>query len=85
MIPYSTTETLRVKIPLVSIIVPTYNSERTIARCLDSLRHQTYGDTEIIVVDKGSSDRTKSICQDSGVLFYEVAANERSEQKDFGI
>lgn len=44
--------------PLVSIIVPVYNKERTVERCLASLRRQTYANIEIFAVDDGSSDHT---------------------------
>lgn len=47
--------------PLVSIIIPAYNSERYIARAIESARNQTYENTEIIVVDDGSTDRTAEI------------------------
>lgn len=46
---------------LVSVIVPTKNSERTIEQCLDSIKNQTYKDVEIIVVDTFSKDRTREI------------------------
>ncbi|QQG47102.1 MAG: glycosyltransferase family 2 protein [Candidatus Woesebacteria bacterium] len=42
----------------VSIIIPTFNEEKTIADCLLSLAKQTYKDFEIIVVDDGSTDQT---------------------------
>jgi arabinofuranan 3-O-arabinosyltransferase len=51
---------------LVSVIVPTYNSQGNIAMCLDSIRTQTYEAIEIIVVDGGSSDRTVSISESYG-------------------
>lgn len=47
--------------PLVSIIVPVYNGEKTIERCLASLRNQTYKNIEVIVVDDGSSDHTRRV------------------------
>lgn len=48
--------------PKVSVIVPTYNAERTIEICLNSLLLQTYDNKEIIVVDDGSTDQTADIC-----------------------
>ncbi|MGN6580012.1 MAG: O-linked N-acetylglucosamine transferase family protein [Bordetella sp.] len=47
--------------PLISVIVTTYNIEKYIARCLDSVVGQTYQNLEIIVVDDASSDSTRSI------------------------
>lgn len=46
---------------IVSIIVPVYNSEKYIRRCLDSLINQTYSYLEIIVVNDGSNDKSKDI------------------------
>jgi glycosyltransferase involved in cell wall biosynthesis len=46
---------------LVSIIIPTYNSARTLEQCLISIQNQDYTNIEIIVVDNNSSDETKSI------------------------
>ncbi|MFD2725965.1 glycosyltransferase [Hyunsoonleella rubra] len=50
--------------PLVSIIVPVYNVERYLRRCLDSMTNQTYGNLEIILVNDGSTDKSKIICQE---------------------
>jgi glycosyltransferase involved in cell wall biosynthesis len=49
--------------PLVSIIIPTKNSDRTIAACLQSCMSQTYSDIEVIVVDNFSIDKTQSIAK----------------------
>lgn len=46
---------------MVTIIIPAYNCEKTISRCIDSLIMQTYKDIEIIVVDDGSLDNTYDI------------------------
>lgn len=48
----------------VSIIVPAYNAERTIARCINSILYQTFRNLEIIVVDDGSKDCTPSMLDD---------------------
>lgn len=47
----------------VSIIVPVYNAENTIGRCIQSLRTQTYENLEIYLIDDGSMDRSLSICE----------------------
>ena len=48
--------------PLISVIVPVYNAELYIRRCVDSLRQQTYKNLELILVDDGSPDESGSIC-----------------------
>ena len=47
----------------VSIIVPAYNEEDSIAQTLKSLRNQTYQDREIVVIDNNSTDKTNQIAQ----------------------
>lgn len=51
------------EVPTFSIIIPTYNVEPYIARCLDSCINQTFGDIEIIVVDDCGSDDSVRIAQ----------------------
>lgn len=50
--------------PLISVIVPIYNAEKYLVRCLDSLITQNYDNLEIILVDDGSSDSSPMICDD---------------------
>jgi len=45
----------------VSIIVPAYNCENTIKKCIDSLVNQTYKNIEIIIINDGSTDKTKEL------------------------
>lgn len=47
---------------LVSIIVPVYNTQKYLDRCLESLTNQSYQTIEIILVDDGSTDRSPEIC-----------------------
>jgi glycosyltransferase involved in cell wall biosynthesis len=50
--------------PLVSVIVPIYNKEKLLARCVDSIINQAYTDLEIILVDDGSTDGSLAICRE---------------------
>jgi len=68
---------------LVSIIIPTKNSESTIEECAKSLITQTYKDIEIIVVDNNSMDNTKEIAKKFTKLVFNMGP-ERSAQRNFG-
>ena len=47
--------------PTISIIVPVYNAERYLHRCLDSILAQTFKDFEVICIDDGSPDKSGEI------------------------
>lgn len=49
---------------MVSLIVPCYNGEEYISRCIDSILNQTYKDIELILVNDGSTDKTDEIIKD---------------------
>ena len=59
--------------PLVSVSIPTFNSARTLALCLDSVTQQTYPEVEINIVDGNSGDETVEIAGHYGVDVVQYA------------
>ncbi len=51
-------------LPEVSIIVPVYNAEKALRRCVDSILNQEYTDFEVLLVDDGSQDTSGAICDE---------------------
>ena len=47
----------------ISIIIPVYNAEKTLERCVNSILSQDFTDFELILVDDGSSDKSGQLCQ----------------------
>ena len=47
--------------PLISIIIPCFNAEKTLENCLQSVVQQSYANLEIIIIDDGSTDETSLI------------------------
>lgn len=68
---------------LVSVVITTKNSERTLDKCLESIKYQTYKPIEIIVVDNNSTDNTKNIAKKYTKLVFNYGP-ERSAQRNFG-
>ena len=52
-----------------SVIIPVYNVENYLPRCLDSLLAQNYADLEILLIDNGSKDQSGQICEDYATKF----------------
>lgn len=48
---------------MISVIVPVYNAEKVVGRCIESVILQTYVDWELILVDDGSNDQSISVCE----------------------
>lgn len=55
--------------PLVSVLVPVYNAERYLARCLDSILGQTYGNVEVVAIDDGSRDGSPALLDEYAARF----------------
>ncbi len=68
---------------LVTVIVPTKNSQRTLEACLESVQKQTYPHIELVVVDNLSTDETMSIAKKYTEHVY-THGPERSAQRNFG-
>lgn len=67
--------------PKISIIVPIYNVEKYLQKCLKSLQSQTLKDTEIILVDDGSTDNSSQIAKDFQALQPDIVSYYRTENK----
>ncbi len=52
------------QLPLISVIVPIYNAEKWLVKCIKNIQASTYQNLEIILVDDGSSDESGQICDD---------------------
>jgi|GEM_PF-326724 len=70
--------------PLVSVVVPTYNSSKFLERCLESVKNQSYQNIELIVVDNNSTDSTKEIARKYTEKVFNKGP-ERSAQVNFGV
>ncbi|MCI8527070.1 MAG: glycosyltransferase family 2 protein [Oscillospiraceae bacterium] len=74
----------------ISVIVPVYNTEDTLIKCVDSILKQTYDNIEIILIDDGSKDNSGNICNDistmySNVTVYHTANRGQSAARNLGI
>ena len=75
---------------LVSVIVPIYNVEQYLERCIKSIQNQTYKDLEIILVDDGSPDNCGAICdryaaEDKRIKVIHKENGGLSDARNFGI
>ena len=75
---------------LVSVVVPVYNTEDFIDRCLDSIVNQTYKNIEILVIDDGSRDSSSKKCKeweekDNRIRFFHKENGGLSDARNFAI
>ena len=69
--------------PLVSVIIPTKNSESTIKKCLESIKNQTYPRLEVLIIDNFSTDSTQKIAENHGARI--IRSNvKRSQARNIG-
>ena len=54
--------------PKISVIVPVYNTEKYLHRCIDSVLAQTYKDFELLLIDDGSKDSSGAICDEYAAM-----------------
>ena len=78
------------KQPLVSIILPVYNAQSHLARCLSSICAQTYQNLEIIVLNDGSKDQSLPVCEefrkkDSRIILVDKANSGVSDTRNLGL
>ena len=57
---------------LISIVIPVRNGEKTLEGCVRSAAAQTYGNTEILIMENGSTDRTEKVCEKLAAQFGNV-------------
>lgn len=81
---------MRIK-PFISIIVPVYNSARTLYKCIECVVHQSYTNWELIIIDSDSSDRTPSIAKEwsdklgERCRYYNVRKRNIAFARNFGV
>ena len=74
----------------VSVIVPIYNVEKYLEKCIDSIISQTYSNIEIILINDGSTDNSESICKkyentDRRIRYYKKENGGLSSARNYGI
>lgn len=75
---------------LISIIVPVYNAEKTIRQTLIELQNQEYKNIEIVLIDDGSTDASKNICEeiqkrDDRIKLYSIENSGPSYARQYGL
>ena len=76
--------------PLISVIVPAYNVEKFIGKCIDSILRQSFKDFEVLLIDDGAKDSTPEICdacakKDSRLKVYHKENGGLSDARNYGI
>lgn len=75
---------------MISVIVPIYNSEKYLERCISSIIAQSFSDIEILLIDDGSKDKTAEICKkyvisDNRVKYYRKENGGVASARNLGL
>ena len=76
--------------PLISLVIPVYNVEKYLDKCMESVLAQTYDNFEVILVDDGSTDNSGKMCdeyaeRDSRIIVYHKPNGGLSDARNFGV
>ena len=76
--------------PLVSIILPVYNAQNHLARCIGSILNQTYKNIELIILNDGSKDHSLPVCEefrakDSRIVLVDKENSGVSDTRNLGL
>ena len=75
---------------LISVIVPVFNVEKYLEKCIESIRNQTYKNLEILLINDGSTDKSLEICNkyleiDDRIVLLNKENGGLSSARNFGI
>ena len=75
---------------LVSVVIPVYNVEKYLSKCIESVLKQSYSNLDIILVDDGSTDKSGKICDsymtmDQRIRVFHKKNGGLSDARNFGI
>lgn len=76
------------KFPQISIIIPVYNKQQYVSRCISSLLNQSYKDYELIIVNDGSTDGSRDICmafENERIRLYDLDNGGVSRARNYGL
>ena len=76
--------------PKISVIIPVYNVEKWLNKCVDSILSQSYENFEVILVNDGSTDKSKDICdqylkEDNRVKVFDILNSGQSVARNIGL
>ena len=76
--------------PKISVVIPVFNVESNIQKCIKSIQYQSYSNWELILIDDGSSDNSGKICDklsngDSRIIVFHIENSGPSYARNFGL